>query len=153
MSTTLPESCRNCGAPRTSGLAECRFCKTPMVENTMEEAVPCPQCGAICEWGSQQCVLCHAWVVVKCVFCDQLSPHQLSACLSCGEPFAGAVERFEHRKHAAQLEQGLHIASTVGGVAASFLGAMAGSAIMSEHHHERSFFEELVDSGNDNDDE
>jgi hypothetical protein len=135
--SALPECCPNCGAPRTAGLAECRFCKTPLVANTQEEAVPCPSCGALCEWGSQQCAVCHAWVVVECVFCHALSPHHLSNCLSCGEAFAGAPERFEERKRAAALEQGLHIASTVGGVAASFLGAMAGSAILSEasHHH------------------
>jgi hypothetical protein len=143
--SALPEACTNCGAPRATGLAMCRFCRTPLVDNTQEQAVPCPSCGALCEWGSQKCALCQAWVVVECVFCHQLSPHHVSACLACGEAFAGAPERLAARERAAALQKGLEVAS----VAASVLGAVAATGILSGHHHGGGLVESIL--GDDDD--
>jgi hypothetical protein len=132
------ELCTNCGAPRAAGYAACKFCKTPFVANTQTNAIPCPRCATLNELGAQKCVQCQTWVVVQCVFCHALSPHNAPACLHCSEAFAGAPERFAARQSEQRLAQGLNIAGTVGNVAASFLGAAAGVGMFSghhEHHH------------------
>lgn len=134
------ELCNHCGAPRVAGYAACKYCKTPFVQNAQTGAIPCPRCNTLNEMGAQRCVQCQAWVVVQCVFCHALSPHNVSGCLKCGEAFAGAPQRFAERQRAEHLQQGLNVASTVGNVAASFLGAAAGAGAFShhdsyEHHH------------------
>jgi len=132
------ELCTNCGAPRAAGYAACKFCKTPFVANTQTNAIPCPRCATLNEMGAQKCVQCQTWVVVQCVFCHALSPHNAPACLHCSEAFAGAPERFAARQSQQRLATGLNIAGTVGNVAASFLGAAAGAGMFSghhEHHH------------------
>jgi hypothetical protein len=129
------ELCTNCGAPRAAGYAACKYCKTPFVQDTQTQAIPCPRCNTLNELGSQKCVQCQAWVVVQCVFCHALSPHNVPSCAKCGEAFAGAPQRFAERQRAQQLHTGLEIAGTVGNVAASFLGAAAGAGVFS--HHER----------------
>jgi hypothetical protein len=133
--------CPNCGAPRVAGFAACKFCKTPFVKNTQTNAIPCPRCNTLNELGGQKCVQCQAWIVVQCVFCHALSPHNVPACLSCHEAFAGAPQRLQERQTQQHVEQGLHIASSVGGVAASFLGAAAGAALGGSHHHQ-GYYEE-----------
>jgi hypothetical protein len=154
-----PAACPTCGAPKQTGLAMCKFCKTPFVQNTQTQAVPCPKCPTLNEWGAQKCASCQTWVVVKCVFCGGLSPHHISACLSCHEAFAGAPERLAQRQQAQASQRNMQIAGTVGNVAASFLGAVAGSALTGgysnhgyghRHHHNNDggFFSN--DSGYDN---
>jgi hypothetical protein len=130
------ELCQNCGAPRAAGYAACRFCKTPFVANVQTDAIPCPRCNTLNERGAQRCVQCQGWVVVQCVFCHALSPHNVPACARCGEAFAGAPQRFAERQRQQHLQQGLNIATQVGGVAASFLGAAAGAGLFSGHSHE-----------------
>ncbi len=129
------ELCSNCGAPRAVGYAACKYCKTPFVKDTQTDAIPCPRCNTLNEMGAQKCVQCQAWVVVQCVFCHALSPHNVPACAKCGEAFAGAPQRFAERQRSQQLQTGLEIAGTVGNVAASFLGAAAGAGLF--NHHER----------------
>ena len=129
------EICTHCGAPRTAGYAECKFCKTPFVTNTQTNAIPCPRCNTLNEMGAQRCVKCQAWVIVQCVFCHALSPHNVPACQHCGEAFAGAPQRFAERQKDASLQKGLQVAGTVGNVAASFLGAAAGAGMFSPHQH------------------
>jgi hypothetical protein len=129
------ELCTHCGAPRVAGYAACKFCKTPFVANTQTNAIPCPRCNTLNEMGSQRCVQCQAWVVVQCVFCHALSPHNLSACAHCGEAFAGAPQRLQERQHQQTVQQGLQVAGSVGNVAASFLGAAAGAGMFSNHDH------------------
>ena len=131
------ELCSHCGAPRAAGYAACRFCQTPFVHNTQTGAIPCPRCNTLNELGAQRCVQCQTWVVVQCIFCHALSPHNVPACAQCGEAFAGAPQRFAERQSQQHLQQGLSIAGTVGNVAASFLGAAAGAGLFS--HHERSY--------------
>jgi hypothetical protein len=135
------ELCNHCGAPRVAGYAACKFCKTPFVQNTQTGAIPCPRCNTLNEMGAQRCVQCQTWVVVQCVFCHALSPHNVPGCLKCGEPFAGAPQRLAERQRQQNIDQGLHIAGAVGNVAASFLGAAAGAGMFShhegyEHHYE-----------------
>jgi hypothetical protein len=131
------EACKHCGAPRVTGYAACKFCKTPFVTNTQTNAIPCPRCNILNEMGAQRCVQCQAWVIVQCVFCHALSPHNVPACQHCGEAFAGAPQRFAERQKQESLQKGLQIAGTVGNVAASFLGAAAGAGLFSsqEHYH------------------
>ncbi len=128
------ELCTHCGAPRAAGYAACKFCKTPFVQNTQTGAIPCPRCNTLNEMGVQRCVQCQTWVVVQCVFCHALSPHNVPGCLKCGEAFAGAPQRLADRERQQHLQQGLNIAGTVGNVAASFLGAAAGAGLFSGHH-------------------
>jgi hypothetical protein len=133
------ELCPNCCAPRVAGYAECKYCKTPFVQNTQTGAIPCPQCHTLNEMGAQRCAKCQAWVVVQCVFCHALSPHSVPGCLKCGEPFAGAPQRLAERQSQQHLQQGLQVAGTVGNVAASFIGAAAGAGIFSHHEHHGNF--------------
>ncbi len=137
MPTIAEELCTHCGAPRIAGYASCKFCKTPYpgVQNTQTGAIPCPRCNTLNELGAQKCVQCQAWVVVQCVFCGALSPHNVPACQRCNEPFAGAPQRLAERQRAQHLQQGLQVAGTVGSVAASFLGAAAGAGMFSHHDH------------------
>src|SRR5262245_14193872 len=101
------ELCTHCGAPRVAGYASCKFCKTPFasVQNTQTGAIPCPRCNTLNELGAQKCVQCQAWVVVQCVFCGSLSPHNVPACQRCNEPFAGAPQRLAERQRAQHLQQ------------------------------------------------
>lgn len=129
------ELCKHCGAPRVAGYAACKFCRTPFVENSQTNAIPCPRCNTLNEMGAQKCVQCQTWVVVQCVFCGALSPHNVPGCLKCGEAFAGAPQRLQERQRQQHLQQGLQVAGTVGTVAASFLGAAAGAGMFSHHEH------------------
>lgn len=134
------DSCTHCGAPRVAGYAACKFCKTPFasVKNTQTNAIPCPSCKTLNELGVQKCVQCQTWVVVQCMFCNSLSPHNVPSCLKCGEAFAGAPQRFAERQSQQRLQTGLNVAGQVGSVAASLLGAAAMAGVIgggrSSHH-------------------
>ncbi len=151
--------CSHCGAPRAPGYAACKFCNTVFARekqtSLQENAVPCPGCRTLNEWGAQKCVQCHAWVVVQCVFCSSLSPHHVPACLTCQEAFAGAPERFQQRQEQQQGQQRMQMLGTVGNVAASFLGAAAGVAVSGAwsghaHRHRSSFDSDGYDNSNRN---
>lgn len=157
--------CSHCCAPRQAGFAACKYCKTPFVRNTQTGAIPCPKCATLNELGVQRCVQCQTWIVVQCIFCHALSPHNLPACQRCNEPFAGAPQRFQQRQEHAQNQQRMQVMGTVGTVAASLLGAAAGAAIGGHyghggHHHyghggyahrheDGGFFDSSGDSGSD----
>jgi hypothetical protein len=132
--------CKQCGAPRQPGFAACKYCKTPFVQNAHTEAIPCPKCATLNEMGAQKCVQCQTWVVVQCVFCHALSPHNRPACMRCNEPFAGAPQRFQERQQQAASQRNMQMVGTVGNVAASLVGAAAGAMIAGRaygggHHH------------------
>lgn len=137
------DACPNCTAPREAGAVVCKFCQTPLVRDVATEAVKCLQCGTYSDIRATNCSKCKAWVVVKCVFCGGVSPHHFAACVHCREAFAGAVERWQARKDQAESAQRMQMLSSVGGVAAAFLGAAAGAAlsndgggfVASRHHH------------------
>jgi hypothetical protein len=139
------DACPNCTAPREAGAVICKFCQTPLVRDVATEAVKCPQCGTYSDIRATNCSKCRAWVVVKCIFCSAVSPHHFPACTRCGEAFAGAMERWQARKEQAESAQRMQMISTVGGVAAAFLGAATGAAISSDgigssfvgHRHHR----------------
>jgi hypothetical protein len=125
----MDANCSNCGAPVTPGLVSCAFCREPVSAEAAQNAIPCPACRKLNQWGATQCAACQAWVVVRCVFCDALSPHTSPSCLSCQEPFQGAMERKAARDAEVQREKTLETVSAVGSVAGSFLGALAGVAL------------------------
>lgn len=126
------DACPNCTAPREAGAVVCKFCQTVLVRDVANEAVKCPQCGTYSDIRATNCTKCKAWVVVKCVFCGGVSPHHFPSCSHCGEAFAGAVERWQARKEQADSAQRMQMLSTVGGVAAAFLGAATGAALSSD---------------------
>ncbi len=103
----------------------------------MRTAIPCPnpQCRTQCRWGKQKCVQCQAWLVVSCIFCGAISPHNISNCMRCNEAFAGAAQRKMQMQQQQQHQQNMQSANVWGGVAASFLGAAAGSAVSHSWGH------------------
>ena len=109
----------------------CQFCGQAVSAERLRTAVPCPRgdCRTLNVWGATRCLRCTSWIVVQCVFCGGLSPYNQSACLNCREPFYGAPQRKAARDAEISRQHGLETVSTVGGVAAPFLGAMAGGAI------------------------
>jgi hypothetical protein len=128
--------CQTCGAPDSGEFVHCKYCRAPFSQEVLASAIPCPHCRTMCRWGKQRCGACQAWLIVSCVFCGSLSPHHLSACLQCQEPFAGAPERKMAREQAELQEQArisnqetMEVVGTVGSVAASFLGAVIGASL------------------------
>ena len=130
-------TCANCGAPDSGDFVICKFCKQAVSAEAARSAIPCPnpQCRAQCRWGKQKCAQCQAWIVVSCVFCGAISPHNVSNCLRCNEAFAGAAQRKAQMEQQQQQQQNMQHANVWGGVAASFLGAAAGSAISHSWGH------------------
>lgn len=133
-------TCENCGAPAQPGVLKCFYCSRPVSAELAKHAIPCPKCKEPNLWGAQRCVRCQDWIVVQCVFCGGISPHNQTACLNCKEPFAGAPERkarmdaeraaqqqreIQHEQH----HQNIETAAVVGSVAASFLGGVAGGIL------------------------
>jgi hypothetical protein len=126
-----------CGAPDSGEAVICKFCKQAVSAEAQRTAIPCPnpQCKLLNRWGRQKCAQCQAWIVVSCVFCGAISPHHVSNCLRCNEAFAGAAQRKASQHQQQQHNQNMQSANVWGGVAASFLGAAAGSAIGSSWGH------------------
>jgi hypothetical protein len=129
-------TCANCGAPDAGDFVICKFCKQAVSAEAQRMAIPCPnpQCRLLNRWGKQKCVQCQAWVVVSCVFCGAISPHHVSNCMRCNEAFAGAAQRKAMMEQQRQQHQNAQQVNMWGGVAASFLGAAAGSAIGGAWH-------------------
>jgi len=129
-------TCENCGAPAQPGVLKCLYCGRPVSAELAKHAIPCPKCNEPNLWGAQRCVRCQDWIVVQCVFCGAVSPHNQTACLNCREPFAGAPERKAQRDaeaarqiRAQEQQQTTETAVAVGTVAASFLGGVAGGIL------------------------
>jgi hypothetical protein len=128
-------TCNNCGAPDDGEAVFCRFCKQAYNAQVLASAIPCPHCRMQNRWGKQKCAQCHHWIVVACVFCGAISPHNQPACLRCGEGFQGAAERKAQRMQQQQAQQSMQLLGVVGNAAGGFLGAMAGVAAASSWHH------------------
>jgi len=145
---SLPD-CGQCGAPRQAGVVVCRFCRSPYSADAARQGVPCPNCGLLHERSAQKCTACATWLVVQCVFCGTLSPHRDASCGKCREPFAGSAERLAQRRQEQESQRQMQMVSSVGGVAVSVLGAIAGTGIVGQvadavrsdddhcHHHHR----------------
>ena len=129
-------SCAACGAPDDGEFVNCRYCRHAVSAEALARAIPCPNpaCRIACRWGKQKCAACQAWIVVSCVFCGSISPHNISNCLCCNEAFAGAAERKAGMQQQQQHQQNMQAVGTWGGVAAAFAGAAVGASVGSHHH-------------------
>ena len=132
-------TCQHCGAPEVAELVHCRYCENAYSREVLAHAIPCPRCRLACRWGQQKCARCQSWIVVSCVFCGALSPHNQAACLACREPFQGAMERKRAREQQVKHQENMQTFGTVGHVAAPFLGAAiggaTGAALWGHSHH------------------
>lgn len=156
--------CPKCGAPQKPGYVLCPFCKAPYSEEVKKHAIPCKSasCREPSAWGQTRCVKCNEWIVVKCLFCGNISPHTMSACLTCNEAFQGMAERKAAQeaeaRRLAEMQQSQQTAQNVaayGGVAANFLGAFAGAALAQGggiYHHEvnNTWIENPIEQGDYN---
>ena len=134
--------CASCGAPDDGESVICKYCQRPISQEAQAHAIPCPKCRVPNRWGKQQCSACQTWIVVACVFCGAISPHNQQACMACREPFAGAVERKAQRQQQHAHQQSMQTLGTVGNIAASFLGAAAGAHFGSSYGHHSSWSSE-----------
>lgn len=127
--------CANCGAPDNGDFVTCRFCRQAVSAEAQRTAIPCPNqnCRMLCRWGKQKCGACQAWLVVSCVFCGSLSPHNVSNCMRCNEAFAGAPQRKAAMEQQRAQQQQMQQVGVWGNVAAAFAGAAIGSAISHSH--------------------
>jgi hypothetical protein len=134
--TTGSATCASCGAPDDGEFVNCRYCKQAVNADALARAIPCPNpaCRMACRWGKQKCGACQSWLVVSCVFCGAISPHNCSNCLRCNEAFAGAPQRKAQMQAQQQQQQNMQAVSTWGGVAAAFAGAAVGASLGSHHH-------------------
>lgn len=126
--------CTSCGAPDDGELVTCKYCRQPVSAEAQASAIPCPRCRALCRWGKQKCGACQSWIVVACVFCGAISPHNQQACLRCREPFAGAPARKQAMQQQRANAETMQTLGVVGNIAASFLGAAAGSVVVNHGH-------------------
>jgi len=125
-------ACPTCGAPDDGEFTVCRFCNHAFSAEAARTAIPCPRCGASCRWGKQHCGRCQAWLVVACVFCGALSPHNVPNCMKCNEAFAGAPQRKAQMESQRQMQETMQVVSTVGSVAAPLLGVALGAALSTD---------------------
>jgi hypothetical protein len=137
----MSADCPKCGAPQQQGYVICSFCKNAYSEEALRSAIPCPQCRELSAWGNMKCVRCHVWLVVQCLFCANVSPYTVPACLSCNEAFQGMAQRKAARdaeivrqQEIAASQRRVQAVATYGHVGASFLGSVAGAMLSSSMH-------------------
>ncbi len=121
--------CQSCGAPARPGIVTCEFCEQFVSAEAARTAIACPQCRTANAGGAQQCVRCKSWLVVRCVFCERLSPYTSAACVACNEPFAGAMERKAQRDAELRRQQVLQTVGAVAPIAGGLLGGVAGALL------------------------
>ncbi|MGZ5968576.1 MAG: hypothetical protein ACXWP4_12980, partial [Polyangiales bacterium] len=121
--------CQSCGAPARPGMVSCEFCENPVSAEAAKHAIGCPQCKTLNVDTSQQCMKCKAWLVVQCLFCNQLTAYTLPACRQCNEPFVGAAERKAQRDADLRRQQLIQTAGAVAPIAGGLLGAVAGAVL------------------------
>jgi hypothetical protein len=128
-------TCGNCGAPDDGEVVNCTYCRRPVSAEAAARAIPCPNpaCRTACRWGKQRCAACQGWIVVSCLFCGAISPHNAATCLRCNEAFAGAAQRKQQAQQAQQHQESMAAVGTWGHVAAAFAGAAVGGALGSHH--------------------
>ncbi len=130
-------SCAACGAPDDGEAVHCKYCRQAISADVLAKAIPCPNpaCRSACRWGKQKCTSCQAWIVVSCVFCGSISPHNISNCLRCDNAFVGAMQRKQQMQQQQSHQQSMQAVNTWGGVAAVFAGAAVGASIGSIGSH------------------
>lgn len=131
--------CTHCGAPARPGIIVCEFCENAVDVEAAKRAIACKKCSVLNAETAQQCLKCKDWLVVQCVFCTRVSRHDLVACGSCSEPFAGAAERKSRQQMFNTAAAVAPLAgSLLGGVAGAFLGGAFGSSFGSSSGHSAS---------------
>jgi hypothetical protein len=140
----MSATCNTCGAPDSGELVTCKYCKQAVSAEAQRTAIPCPNpsCRVSCRWGKQKCGQCQAWLVVSCLFCGSLSPHNISNCMQCNEAFAGAAQRMAARQQQQQHQQNMQQANVLGNVAATFAGAALGVALSDDSGFDFGGFDE-----------
>jgi hypothetical protein len=113
----------------------CRFCRQAVNAEAARTAIPCAHCRMQNRWGRQKCIQCQHWIVVSCVFCGALSPHNCSNCMRCNEAFAGAAQRKQQAEQQRAHHQNMQSVGVWGNVAAAFAGAAVGSAVTHSWGH------------------
>lgn len=126
--------CQSCGAPARPGIVTCEFCEQFVSAEAARTAIACPQCRTANAGQNQQCLKCQAWLVVRCVFCERLSPYTSPACVACNEPFAGAMERKAQRESEIKRQQMLQTVGAVAPIAGGLLGGVAGALLGGSGH-------------------
>lgn len=123
--------CATCGAPDNGDFVTCRFCRNPVNAEAARTAIPCPnqQCRTQNRWGKQKCGACQQWLVVQCVFCGSLSPHNMSNCMQCNEAFAGSHQRKAQMQQQQQHHQQMQQVNAYAPILGAFAGAAAGSIV------------------------
>jgi phage FluMu protein Com len=125
----MSQGCASCGAPAQPGVITCPFCGQIVAPEAAANAVHCPKCETLNAREAKLCSHCRSSLIVQCVFCQHVSPCDLEACASCGEVFAGSVERKAARDAEQQRAQTWNTVGQVAGVAGSLLGALAGVSL------------------------
>ncbi len=108
----------------------CEFCRHPYSAEALRSAIPCPGCRELNVWGATRCFKDEAWLVIQCLFCGNVSPHNQSGCLACGEAFMGMRERKAARDAQIQEQKTAKAVQVWGGVGASFLGSMVSGMVV-----------------------
>ncbi len=123
--------CQNCGAPDDGEFVQCSFCHSPVSLQAAQYAIPCPnpQCRTACRWGKNQCGRCRMWLVVSCIFCGALSPHNQSNCMACQEAFHGAAERKAMRMRQMNHRENMQIVAAVAPAAGYAAGEIGGAVL------------------------
>lgn len=94
----------------TPGLLACSYCTRPYAGRAGTGGITCPDCADVNARGRSTCATCGKPLVHGCVFCGGASPLECAQCVSCGEAFAGAVERKAQRDAQAKQEQMMNLA-------------------------------------------
>lgn len=121
--------CDNCGAPPSSGLAACPYCK--MAYLGVAAGVTCRRCHVTNARGQSLCAGCNLAITRACVFCQTVSPLDSPACVRCREPFEGAEARLQARRDAEKRKQYMALASQGLGAAVTVATSPAGSSLLS----------------------
>jgi hypothetical protein len=121
-------------APDDGQSVRCKFCGNPFAT---AGAVHCPKCRAENRGERSHCIQCKDPLAQICVFCQQGSPLNVTACVRCGETFAGAAERKEKADMDRLQQQVVSGVSSVVGVLTGnqSLGSVFGGQ-PPQHHHQ-----------------
>lgn len=128
--------CHNCGAPATSGLVACAYCKAMFPD--AGSGIACPKCENVNRHENPQCAVCQTSLTRGCLFCGSSSPLSATSCQSCSEAFAGAEDRKRQKDALAQQQQTMHLVEegigVLGAVASASSGGSGGGLLGAFEH-------------------